>query len=162
MLKELFDEPISEEEFEELVGREGDALSAVEIRRLLIRLRQIDRDRAKVKEIRDAVVASYAEKIGRFDADEKRTRESLYAFCRVHGTASFPDVGSAYLSSQGPKIEVQDSTRAKNWSKAQGYTKLEADITAAKKALLANGEVPPEESGMVFQPPHEILVVRAS
>lgn len=160
MLKELHEQAITEDEFAALIEREGDALHLTEIRTLMIRRKQIEREREQVSAIRDAVVATYNDKLSRLDYNERMIRLRLEGFVHAHGTTSFPDVGTAYMREVDPKIDVEDTSAANRWAKENGFTKAAPDLTAAKKSFLRDGQVPPEESGMVFVPARQTLVVR--
>lgn len=104
MLRELQDEP---------TGLEGidDAFAPTDelaVRGILIRLEQLGRDAAKVKERRDAVAASYNDQLERIEEQTSWLRSSLQAWLERGGEAKFPDVGTAYLASGKPKIQVVD------------------------------------------------------
>jgi hypothetical protein len=160
VLKELYDEEITEDEFAALVEKPPNDLGITEIRRMMIRLRQVDREREKLTELRNAVVAPYNERIARYNSDEQVIRARLQAFVEAYGNAAFPDVGTAYLQTQKAKVDVVDASKAKKWATDNGFVKEEADVTAAKNSLRDAGEVPPEESGMEWVPERAVLAIR--
>lgn len=84
---------------------EGDVRT---LRRTMIRLAQLDRETDRVKATKAAVVASYDEALRKIDRDRRFLRSSLQAYVERHGQVKLPDVGTAFLQTGEPKVEVSD------------------------------------------------------
>jgi hypothetical protein len=159
MLRELLDEETGLEEFGPDEWGNFEPQDELAVRRLMIRLEQVTRDRDTIKKRKAAVVASYDEQIARFDSDEKFIRSSLQVWCERHGKTTFPDVGTVSLAKGDPKIEVDDKDALKGHV-GEMFTKTVFDETEAKRYALERaleGELLP---GVKFVPGGPSLRVR--
>lgn len=138
------------------------AASRLDVRALLIRREQIDRERAALAEDHAAITAAYQARDKRLD----RERARIVTACEIGlealgGRCSFPGIGTAYLTRQAPKIRVEDPTAFRAWAAGRGIFKQYVDEPAAKKAALEQvaetGEIPP---GADLVPEHRTLAVR--
>lgn len=135
MIPELNDEATGLDELDleaPLELEEGDLPA---LRSLLIRVQQLDRDEARVKATRDAVVQAYATQLDRIERDRVYLRSSLQAYVERHGKVQFPDVGTAYLAKGDPKVEVADRDALKAELGAM-FTKDAFDETGARRYAL--------------------------
>jgi hypothetical protein len=159
MLRELYDEETGLEEYGPDEWGSFEPQDELAVRRLMIRLEQVTRDRETIEARKRAVVQSYDEQIARFEEDEKFIRSSLQVWCERHGKTTFPDVGTVSLAKGNPKIEVSDRDALKENVGAM-FTKEVFDETAAKAYALERaleGELLP---GVTFVPGGPSLRVR--
>lgn len=159
-MKELYDEPISDEMVTDLVTMPADQYDVVAVRRLLIRIGQAEQKREQTAAILKSVTATYQEEMERHEREVKTLRERVEGYVRTHGNVSLPDVGTAYLATEKAKVAVVDPTAAKKYAEANGYVKPTADVTACKNAIQEAGELPPEGSGLEWMPETEGLRIR--
>jgi hypothetical protein len=106
---------------------------------------------------------AYDDKDAQLEAAEKRLRNHIQSVVEIVGRVSLPDVGTAYLTQVAGKIDVADDGKAKDYAKAKGIMRqppLVPDLTALKQSYLDTGEVPPEETGLVFVAAHKALRIR--
>lgn len=136
MLRELDDEPTGLDELDPATAPlelDRDDLPAV--RRVMIRLQQLEREIDRVDATKRAVAATYDEQLARLGADRQWLRSSLQAWVERNGTAKFPDVGTAYLAKGDPKVEVADRDALKR-ELGDLFTKATFDETGAKAYAL--------------------------
>jgi hypothetical protein len=142
MLRELLDEPTGLDE----VGDSFEPQDELAVRSIMIRLEQLGRDADAVKARKAAVVRSYDEQIQRIEEQAEWLRRSLAAWVERQGKATFPDVGTAYLSSGKPKLRIIDRDAFRDHT-ADVFVKETWDETWAKnyylERALESGEVPP-------------------
>jgi hypothetical protein len=112
-----------------------DSGDVVGLRRLMIRIQQLDADRERVKATKAAVVASYDDQLGRIAKTSQWLRSSLQAYVERFGKVQLPDVGTAYLQDGDPKVEVVDREAFKV-EFGEMFTKPVFDETAAKRYAL--------------------------
>lgn len=139
MLPELFDEPdIDLALFEAAAEADETTVDELALRALMIEDAKADRAIEKTKATRDAVAASYNDRIASFDARKQRVRSMLQAYLERQPGATkirFEDVGTAYLAKGDPKVEVADRDALKQALGAM-FTKPAFDETAAKQYAL--------------------------
>ena len=137
MLPELFEEP--DVDLNEIGEAGPDSLDELALRSLMIEDAKAAREIEKVKATRDAVAASYNDRIASLEARQSRVRTMLQAWLeRQPGKAPkirFEDVGTAYLQKGDPKVEVADREALKAALGAM-FTKPTFDETAAKQYAL--------------------------
>jgi hypothetical protein len=156
MLRELQDDDTGLEELPD----EWEIQDPLEARRAIIRLGQLERDLAGVKDIKKGVAAEYDRKAATIERDITRVRDTLRAFVFRHGKLSFPDVGTAYKRKTDPKLEIVDREAFEAELGAM-FRKDSFDETAAKafaleQALDAGVIIP----GTELVPAGEDLTVR--
>lgn len=140
MLPELFDEPdIDLEIFEAAAEADETTVDELALRALMIEDAKADRAIEKTKATRDAVAASYNDRIASFEARKQRVRSMLQAWLERQPDKKqkirFEDVGTAYLAKGDPKVEVADRDALKQALGAM-FTKPAFDETAAKTYAL--------------------------
>lgn len=142
MLHELQDEPTGLEE----VADSFEPQDELAVRGILIRLEQLGREQASIKQRRDAVAAAYNEQIERLADQEAWLRRSLAAWLEAGNEAKFPDVGTAYLQKGSPKIRVVDRDAFRD-ATGDVFVKETWDETWAKnyalQLALESGEIMP-------------------
>lgn len=140
MLRELFDETI------DIGALEAEHLDELGVRRLLIRAAQLERDLEKTKTLKQAVTEEYDRQLEALAEQLRWIRGSVQAWVERNGKASFPDVGTAYLAHQEPKIEIVDKDAFKAAVGAM-FVKEVFDETGAKgyalERALELGEILP-------------------
>lgn len=129
-LEEIDPEQLDLEQPLELDG--GDVVG---VRRLMIRIQQLDRDAEAVKATKAAVVASYDDQLSKIEKTKAWLRSSLQAYVERHGNVKLPDVGTAYLQPGDPKVTVVDR-EAFRGEFEELFTKPAFDETAAKNYAL--------------------------
>ena len=134
------------------------------IRRFLIRLAQIDRERDEMSSTKAAIVARYDERDRELRAQAEKIRDTVRDWIeRFHDgqKVSFPDVGTAFLRKTPEKIRVDDADLFRRWALAEGLTKSVLDETSAKKLALEHalqsGELVP---GVALEPAGVGLTVK--
>lgn len=136
MLRELNDDPTGLDEIDPSTAPlELDAEDLPGVRSVMIRLQQLERAADKVEATKKAVTATYDEQLRRLDADRQWLRSSLQAWVERHGSAKFPDVGTAYLAKGDPKVTVEDRDAFKA-ELGDLFTKPVFDETGAKRYAL--------------------------
>lgn len=154
MLPELYDEQV------EIPEQVADVVSA---RRLMISIRQLAKEIEQTKATKAAVVASYDAKVDTLEERKTKAEGYLRAYLtNANGgeKLALPDVGTAYLATSKPKIEIVDKATVESVFGTL-FTKAVFDLTAFKKSALENaldtGEIPP---GCQFVPETQDLRIR--
>lgn len=133
-----------------------------QLRSTMIRLEQIARDTATTKRRLAMIADSYKRDLERLAEDERVLRASVHAYLVNNGgeKVRFPDVGTAYLASGNPKIEIEDAEAFKAATEA-AFTKSVFDETGAKayalEQALETGEIVP---GTRLIPAGKTLAIR--
>lgn len=166
MIEDLLDEPTGLEDVQD--EAELDGLDELGVRRLMIRLLQLERDAARITKTKAAVVASYDEKLAAIERTTSMFRSSLQAWLERHGQRTktggrkvgFPDVATAYLQAGKPRIVVTDDQALQGQLGAM-FTREVFDTTAAKayalERALEGGEILP---GVELEPGGPQLRIR--
>lgn len=156
MLNELRDEDTGIEIGEEPLH----LVEPVDVRRTMIRLQQLEREIVAVKRTKKAVDEAYDAKVETLAGQCSTLRSSLAAWCEQNGKISFPDVGTAYLTTAKPKIAVRDLDEFRT-ALGDLYTKEVFDETAAKgyalERAVEDGEILP---GVELVPGGPSLAIR--
>jgi hypothetical protein len=139
MLNELYqDEPLDTP-----FGPAEPPRDVVAARELMIRYHQARRRYEKTREVRDAVAASYDERLERGRREMDTLRGLLAGYVTQYGSLSLPDVGAVYERRVPRRLVVVDRAAFGKWALRQGFIRETWDEPAAKKAALELGEVPP-------------------
>jgi hypothetical protein len=132
-----------------------------ELRLALVRLEQLQRDEETMKRRKQMVVATYEQELAGIARQRDELRRSIEGYLVTHGgeKVRFPDVGTAYLTSTDPKIEVVDKAA---FEAALGdlYTKPVFDMTAAKGYALDRALEGELVAGVEFVPAGKTLGIR--
>lgn len=135
MINELQGEATGLDELDLEQPLELNSDDVVGLRRVMIRLQQLDAEEERVKATKAAVVASYDGQLDRIGRDRAFLRSSLQAYVERYGKVQLPDVGTAYLQAGDPRIDVVDREAFKG-EFADLFTKPTFDETAAKRYAL--------------------------
>ena len=81
-------------------------------RRIMLDLRDIDREQQQVKDLKRRVVEDYDEHIQKLEERKGELRNALYGFCMAHGKSVIPDVGTVFIQNRRPKLVVVDEEKA--------------------------------------------------
>ena len=154
MLHELYDEQV------EIPEQVADVVSA---RRLMIAIRQLAKEIEQTKQTKAAVVASYDARLDTLEERKAKAEGHLRDYLiNANGgeNLALPDVGTAYLATSKPKIEITDMALVKSrWG--DQYTKQIFDPTKFKQTALKHmqetGEIP---EGCAFVPETQDLRIR--
>lgn len=130
------------------------------VRSAMIRLQQLRADAEKVKHTRDVVKDAYDSQLASIEDSASFIERSLQEYVERNGNVKLPDVGTAYLAKQGPRIKVvdRDAFRA---ATGEVFVKEQWDETWAKQYALDlavnDGELMP---GCVLEPGGPALRIR--
>lgn len=163
MLPELLEEEFEPEEVERVLLLAPGDIDIGGIRMLAIRIKQIEHQRAKNAAIKAAVVATYDERDATLADQEERAKRRLEEAIGIVGKVRMPDVGTVYLQNVSAKVEVADAVKANAYARLNGYMKTPpdvVDITTMKQSFFDQGEIPPEETGLVWVKETKALRIR--
>lgn len=155
MLPELYAEAVE-------VEQAADVASA---RRLMIGIRQLEREIETTQQTKKAVLATYEARIDTLEERKAKAEGHLRDYLlNANGgeKLALPDVGTAFLAKSKPRIEITDMEAVKReWGDAAIYCKQVFDPTAFKRAVLehmqATGEIP---DGCEYVPETQDLRIR--
>lgn len=166
MLHELYDEevelPYPVEVLPHLEDAQVQALELAQVRRMLIRLRQLQADQEQAVATKRAVVATYDDRIATLDTQIDALKEGLLSVLvrGPHGTKlTFPDAGRINLSTAGGNVVLDSKEEAVT---AHGYmfTRPVVDEAAmnswAREYTKEHGQPP---KGYAVAPRRKVLVV---
>lgn len=128
----------------------------------LIRILKAEREIERLKGILAAITEAYRHRIERHEAAISVHRASLVAMLEHGEKINFPDLGTAYLTTVRPRIEVTDKTVAEKVAEELGCLTQVADMKALKAKVMAQvtdgtGEIPP---GMQFVPERKSVTIK--
>lgn len=157
---------------EVLAGEERDQLrDELAVRSLLYRMKHLDRQHARLTEIRESIVLPYVEAIGAITSEQERIRSSLLAFLTTimddkgKASVSFPDIGRVNLTTRAARVAISDETVLLAQLAARDIevpVKTTVDQVAVRKlveefAAAHEGEI---LDGAVVEPPQVAVAVR--
>lgn len=167
MLPELYDDDqvVDLNEYDARVYDADGVVDDLALRQLMIEDAKADREIDRVKRTRDAVKASYDDRIASLQARKDRVRSMLQAYLERQPEGAkvrFEDVGTAYLQKGDPKVEIADRDAVKEALGAM-FTKEVFDETAAKAYALQEAiEGRPIPDGINIVPGGPQLRIRKS
>ena len=158
MLAELYEDDVA-------VPAEGgpESWELTQVRNVLIRLRQLEREQEQVAKTRAAVVDAYKARENAIEANISDLRMILQSVLErgPHGDKiTFPDAGTIHLTTKGGNLVLKSQEEAVS-AYGKQFTRPTVDMTAlsqwARKAFTEDGEIP---KGFDVAPKYKTLVVK--
>ena len=139
-----------------------DGLGPLPGRLELIRILKGEGEIERLKGILAAITEAYRHRIERHEAAISVHRASVVAMLEHGEKVSFPDLGTAYLTTLRARIEILDKTAAEMAAEEFRCTMQVADMKALKTKVMAQvtdgtGEIPP---GMQFVPERKSVTIK--
>lgn len=127
----------------------------------LIRIARAEREIERLKGILGTITDAYRHQIEKHETTVAFHRAGLQALLEHGEKVSFPDLGSAYLTSVAARIDVVDKDQAEKVAEELGCVRYQPDMKQLKAKVLGmveqTGEIPP---GLVFVPPRRTVTVK--
>lgn len=159
MLEQLYDEEVGELHLPE----DPQAVQLQDVRRMLVRLRQLERDQAQVQAARDAVVDSYTQRLTEIADQVAMLRGNLLSVLErgPFGTKlDFPDAGKLHLSTVAASLKLANQEAAVG-TYGYRFSRAVCDVPAmnkwAKEHYTSTSQVP---EGYELVPSRKTLVVK--
>lgn len=141
------------------------SLDELAVRRMLIRLQQLEAEANQVHAVGQAVAATYAERVQALRAQATDIRANVQRYIEhVRGgdKVVYPDVGTAYLTKRKPRLYVSNQAEVEDWAGDKFYKRTldtQAVLAYADGQAQASGELLP---GIGRQPATTTLAVRSA
>ena len=86
--------------------------SPFEARKLLLDLRDIDKESEHVKQLKRAVLADYDTHLDKLEEQRQQLRHALNGFVQLYGKTVIPDVGTVFVQNRKSRLTVADEEKA--------------------------------------------------
>lgn len=138
--------------------------SEMRVRDALLRIAALEERRARLAQTKMAVIDRYDHALAAVERQIDRFRQAVETWIvEANGgkAVSFPDVGTAYLQAQKPRVEVADRDAFERWATERRYVREVVDLALAKAEALRliqeTGEIAP---GAEYVPERKALRIR--